>query len=213
MVISLLIASIILLTITFGIHLKVMSSIENKIAASVDGSVIRYIPVLCAIVLPVIALRKLFNIHWLWLIIINLIILYFLSRWLSTFFLTRFATGHGLQKDLNVACILGVLTFAMGTYLHTEKDIIYGNKTHKNSNYKYEYRSGNPGNYTYNYDVSGTDEDGNLVTGNLDMEGKFGSGTLVDENGNEISVDAEWEGYGQITATDLDGNTYDLEVD
>ena len=83
-----------------------------------------------------------------------------------------------------------------------------------NSNtYKYEYRTGSSGNYEYNYDVNGSDEDGNGVNGNIDMQGKYGSGTIQDEDGNEKTIAAEWTGKGQIEATDEDGNTYQLEVD
>ena len=83
-----------------------------------------------------------------------------------------------------------------------------------NSNtYKYEYRTGSSRNYEYNYDVNGSDEDGNGVNGNIDMQGKYGSGTIQDEDGNEKTIDAEWTGKGQIEATDEDGNTYQLEVD
>ena len=84
---------------------------------------------------------------------------------------------------------------------------------HTDSNYKYEYRTGTSGDYEYNYDVNGSDWDGNGVSGNVDMDGKYGSGTIEDENGNSVDVDVEWIGKGQLEATDGDGNTYDLEVD
>ena len=44
------------------------------------------------------------------------------------------------------------------------------------------------------------------------MQGKYGNGTIEDENGNEKSVDLEWTGKWQLEATDNDGNTYTLEV-
>ena len=94
----------------------------------------------------------------------------------------------------------------------------YNNSTYDNSNstyhkdekYKYEHRTGTTGNYEYNYDVDGSDENGNNVTGNIDIQGKYGSGTIEDENGNEKDVDVEWTGYGTMEATDGDGNTYEL---
>lgn len=79
---------------------------------------------------------------------------------------------------------------------------------HVDDNYKYEHRTGSSGNYEYNYDVSG---DG--VEGNVDMQGKYGSGTITDEYGNEKDVEVEWVDYGVMEATDEDGNTYTMEVD
>jgi replication-associated recombination protein RarA len=87
------------------------------------------------------------------------------------------------------------------------------NNYHTNSNYKYESRTGNSGDYNYNYDINGSDQDGNNVTGNIDINGKYGSGTITDEDGNEKTVDVEWVNKGALEGTDEDGNSYDLEVE
>lgn len=84
---------------------------------------------------------------------------------------------------------------------------------HTDSNYKYEYRTGGPGDYTYNYDSSATDSNGNVMDANITMNGKYGTGVVVDENGNEKEVDVEWTGYGEAEATDSDGNAYEIEVE
>lgn len=84
---------------------------------------------------------------------------------------------------------------------------------HTDPNYKYEYRTGNSGEYEYNYDISGLDQDGNTVYGNIDIEGKYGSGYIQDENGEEKYLDVEWVDYGVLEGTDEDGNSYELEVD
>lgn len=84
---------------------------------------------------------------------------------------------------------------------------------HTDTNYKYEYRTGDSGSYEYNYDVSGTDEYGNDVSGNVNMEGKNGTGVIQDSEGNEIEVDLEWVDYGIINATDYQGNSYELGAD
>ncbi len=88
-----------------------------------------------------------------------------------------------------------------------------GSNYHSNPNYKYEYRKGYKNNYEYNYDVNGSDQDGNGVSGNIDVSGKYGTGTIEDENGNEKSIDVEWVDYGVMEGTDEDGNSYELEVD
>lgn len=80
------------------------------------------------------------------------------------------------------------------------------------SNYKYEYRTGTSGDYGYNYDVSGYDANGNEVTGNVSMEDKYGTGTITNAEGDEIEVDVEWVDYGELKATDPDGNEYELTV-
>lgn len=87
------------------------------------------------------------------------------------------------------------------------------NTIHTDTNYKYEYRTGTSGDYGYNYDVSGYDDSGNEVTGNVSMEDKYGTGYITNSDGDEIDVEVEWTGYGELKATDSDGNEYELTVD
>ena len=84
---------------------------------------------------------------------------------------------------------------------------------HADTSNQYEYRTGKTGNYSYNYDVSGTDNQGNEVSGNITMEGKYGYGTIVDSEGNEIEIEAEWINKGKLKANDDQENEYELEVD
>ncbi len=84
---------------------------------------------------------------------------------------------------------------------------------HEDTTKEYEYRTGTSGDYTYNYNAYGFDTDGNKVTGSIAVDGKYGNGILTDKNGNEISIDVEWVGYGKLKATDKKGNEYELEVD
>lgn len=95
----------------------------------------------------------------------------------------------------------------------SDEDELTDENYHTDPNYKYEYRTGSSSNYEYNYDVRGSDENGNSVSGNIDIDGKYGTGTIEDENGNEKELDVEWIDYGKLEGTDEDGNTYDLEVD
>ena len=84
---------------------------------------------------------------------------------------------------------------------------------HIDTSYKYEYRTGTSGDYGYNYDVSGYDIDGNDVAGNVSMEDKYGTGIITKSDGEEIEVEVEWIGYGELKATDSEGNEYELTVD
>ena len=92
----------------------------------------------------------------------------------------------------------------------TEEEL---NTLHVDTTYKYEYRTGTSGDYGYNYDVSGYDSNGDEVTGNVSMEDKYGTGTITNSDGEEIDVDVEWTGYGELKAIDSDGNEYELSVD
>lgn len=83
---------------------------------------------------------------------------------------------------------------------------------YEDTTYKYENRTGTSGNYEYNYDVSGTDENGDTITGNVAVEGKYGVGLLTNSEGNEFEVEVEWIDYGKLKATDQDGIEYDLQV-
>ena len=87
------------------------------------------------------------------------------------------------------------------------------NTIHTDTNYKYEYRTGTSGDYGYNYDVSGYDDSGNEVTGNVSMEDKYGTGYITKSEGEEVEVEVEWIGKGELKATDSDGNEYELTVD
>lgn len=84
---------------------------------------------------------------------------------------------------------------------------------HTDTIHKYEHRTGESGDYQYNYDVSGIDENGNDVTGNIFVQDKYGEGILADDEGNKVEVQVEWTGYGKLKATDDEGHEYELYVD
>ena len=79
---------------------------------------------------------------------------------------------------------------------------------HTDTAYKYEYRTGESGSYQYHYEVIGKDENGQDVSGIVDMEGKFGVGILNDKT----KVQAEWISHGEIKAVDENGKMYELVV-
>jgi hypothetical protein len=83
----------------------------------------------------------------------------------------------------------------------------YHNDTHRH----YEYRTGKSGHYEYNYDVSGCNDLGDSISGNIKIQGKYGAGILITTDG-EIEITAEWIDYGKLKAVDKDGNEYHLKV-
>ena len=79
--------------------------------------------------------------------------------------------------------------------------------------YKYTQRFGNSGNYTYYYNISGEDENGYYVEGEMVINGKYGTGTVINEDGEEVELDIEWYDWGRAIGTDEDGNEYELGTD
>jgi hypothetical protein len=84
---------------------------------------------------------------------------------------------------------------------------------YKNKEYEYEYRTGYSGSYEYNYDIIGFDENGNEVSGNINVEGKYGAGKIEDKNGNTYTIEVEWYAHGKLKGTDENGITYELTVE
>ena len=78
--------------------------------------------------------------------------------------------------------------------------------------YQYEYRTGNPRNYEYNYDVKGINTKGDSVFGNINTEGKYGAGILTSDSIPELEIATEWISYGKLKACDKKGNEYQLIV-
>jgi hypothetical protein len=83
---------------------------------------------------------------------------------------------------------------------------------HVNNTYKYEYRTGNPGQYEYNYDVKGINIEGDSVCGNINVLGKYGAGILIGFAVADIEINTEWISYGKLRACDKKGNEYLLIV-
>jgi hypothetical protein len=83
---------------------------------------------------------------------------------------------------------------------------------HSDTHRQYEYRTGKPGHYEYNYDVSGINAIGDSVSGNINIQGKYVAGILTNMTGGEIEITAEWIDYGKLKAVDKAGNEYNLQV-
>jgi len=83
---------------------------------------------------------------------------------------------------------------------------------HVNPVYKYEYRTGHPGHYKYNYHVKGINVLGDSVFGNINTEGKYGAGILIIDSIPELEINTEWVSHGKLKAIDKKGNEYNLVV-
>ena len=152
-------------------------------------------------------------INTLWYVSIVVMLLGFalpfvLSRPLITFF------GGGIMSPASMllAPICAVMMFVFMPVKGATESVFAGKNYHKDESYKYEYRTGSSGNYSYNYDVVGEDENGNEVTGNVEIHSNAGEGTISDGNGDEKHVDVHWVDYGKMEALDENGEKYELEV-
>ncbi|MBS7254541.1 hypothetical protein [Flavobacterium branchiicola] len=83
---------------------------------------------------------------------------------------------------------------------------------HLDKKYHYEYRTGNPGHYEYNYDVKGINTKGDSVFGNINVQDKLGAGVLISDSLPDIEIKTEWISYGKLKAIDSNGNEYSLIV-
>ncbi len=78
------------------------------------------------------------------------------------------------------------------------------------NNYMYNYRMGDSGPYTYNYDVVDTRSSG--AYGNCDMTEKYGYCILVNPYGYKMPARAEWIRNGIIIVTGENGESYRMEA-
>ncbi|WP_166924071.1 hypothetical protein [Flavobacterium poyangense] len=84
---------------------------------------------------------------------------------------------------------------------------------HVASKNQYEYRTGTPSHYEYNYDVKGINSKGDSVFGNINVEGKYGAGILLFDTIADIEIKTVWIAHGKLKAIDKQGNKYLLVVD
>jgi len=112
-------------------------------------------------------------------------------------------------EDNNDSQVQGFVSTKDIEYEEPKDDPTY----HVDEEHKYEYRTGTSGDYDYNYDVVGHNDNGDEVSGNVTMNGKYGTGTITTPDGDEVEVDAEWIDYGKLKATDENGNEYELEAE
>jgi hypothetical protein len=83
---------------------------------------------------------------------------------------------------------------------------------HKDLKYHYEYRTGTSGNYEYNYEIIGLDQEGDSVSGVINIKGKYGAGTIINKDKETINIQVEWIDYGKLKGTDKECNSYQLEA-
>jgi hypothetical protein len=209
----LLVIAAVLFIVTFGIHSFILASSPIDRPMYTRHPVISLIPAISGFILSTICWVFVLGWHWLLVFFSNIVLVFLIGPWLTKAILVRFSGGKGLGNDMLYVFLGGLVAFIIGLVTFKAKVDSSDSSFHKDANYKYEYRTGNSGNYSYNYDVLGIDEDGNAVGGNAEMNGKYGEGTITNDDGDELSADFEWIGSGQLEATDENGKTYDFQVE
>jgi hypothetical protein len=77
----------------------------------------------------------------------------------------------------------------------------------------YDYRTGTSRHYKYNHKVSGTDYEGKIVHGHINIEGNYGEGKLTNDKSGRIDIVVERTRNGKLKGTDIDGYEYELVVE
>lgn len=75
------------------------------------------IPWISGFILAVIPETLLFNIYWLWMFLINLVIVFILGPTLTTLFLRAFKSGKGAGLDIIISIIIGIITLLIGAII------------------------------------------------------------------------------------------------
>lgn len=83
---------------------------------------------------------------------------------------------------------------------------------HKDLKHKYEYRTGTSGNYEYNYEIKGINQEDDSVSGVINIKGKYGAGTIINKDKKSIDIYVEWVDYGKLKGHDAEGNIYKLKA-
>lgn len=84
---------------------------------------------------------------------------------------------------------------------------------HKDLKHKYEYRTGTYGNYEYNYEVKGINQEGDSVKAIINIKGKYGAGKIVNKDKSSADIYVEWVDYGKLEGHDNEDNVYYLKAE
>lgn len=64
----------------------------------------------------------------------------------------------------------------------------------------------------YHFDVTGYDKEGRIVNGEIDIRGRYGSGTIKNKEGEDIDINIELNDDGFLLGLDSFGNIYELTI-
>lgn len=96
----------------FGIHIYAANN--NEFYSYTRSLLWKIIPWLSGFVLAVIPECMAFDIFWLWMFLINLVIVFLLGPLFTRFFLREFASGKGPGTDIITALVIAIVTLIIG---------------------------------------------------------------------------------------------------
>lgn len=114
MAIYILIIGTILLLISSTIDSLIRKGDKLEMPMYVDNPLITTISILSGLVLPVFTWTRIFEYHWFFMILANLMIVFFLMPLITILYLKRFATGKGLGFDMIVTLVIGIILYTIG---------------------------------------------------------------------------------------------------
>ena len=104
----------------FGIHMFAKNEARYDFSSwcgYMDVPWMSAIPWVSGFVLAVIPEALLFKLFWVWMFLINLVVVFVLGPLLARMFLKRFATGKSAGYDIIVAMVLGTVALVIGIAL------------------------------------------------------------------------------------------------
>ena len=109
--IILLIVSTICFIAASGIHLSVKDTLDVNIDTTYRYYPIKNVlPWISGFVIAVIPEGMLFNIFWVWMFLINVVVVMLLGPLFTTMYLRRFATGKGPWSNIVTSVVIGFIT-------------------------------------------------------------------------------------------------------
>lgn len=99
----------------FGIHIYIINS--GDFYGYTRSLLLRNIPYLSGFVLAVIPECLAFDVYWIWMFLINIVVVYLLGPTFTRFYIRRFAIGKGLGVDMFTALVIAIVTLIVGYVL------------------------------------------------------------------------------------------------
>lgn len=111
----LLVISAICFIAAFGIHMFAKNGMDW--CGYMEVPWMSAIPWICGFILAVIPETVLFDVFWLWMFLINAIVVWALGPLVTRMFLRRLASGKGAGIDIITAIVIGILSLIVGIIL------------------------------------------------------------------------------------------------
>jgi hypothetical protein len=108
----LLIISALLFIATFGIYMN----IRNTNHEHIGGLNMSLLPWISGFILPIIPFTLVFEVHWLAVFVLNIVVVYVIGPAIARAYLVRFSSGF-LKKDVFYSFVGGLVVFIIGLML------------------------------------------------------------------------------------------------